>query len=125
MLIVQWGEGIRVNVMSFLTLSMVKVVIDDKLPTRNGELFYLHSKDKNEFWSPLLEKAYAKLYGSYKALEGGLAIEAAVDFTGGIPEVFDLHSSEVQKEPERLYKDMRKAYVNNAFLSCSLSVSIL
>ena len=73
----------------------------------------------------MLEKAYAKLYGSYKALEGGLAIEAAVDFTGGIPEVFDLHSSEVQKEPERLYKDMRKAYVNNAFLSCSLSVSIL
>jgi len=99
----------------------VEVVVDDRLPTRNGRLIYLKSKENNEFWSPLLEKAYAKLYGSYKALEGGLTIEAAVDFTGGIPEMID--TTRQQGDAAGLFYNMLKAYENQAFMSCSLSNS--
>ena len=100
----------------------MEIVIDDRLPTRNGKLIYLRSVAPNEFWGALLEKAYAKLHGSYRALEGGLTIEAAVDFTGGIPELIDLERCTYSKE--RLFYLMTKADSRDAFMGCALTVSI-
>ena len=37
-----------------------------------------------ELWVPLLEKAYAKVFKSYEAIEGGLTNAALADLTGGI-----------------------------------------
>ena len=96
------------------------------MPTRNGKLIYLRSVEKHEFWGALLEKAYAKLHGSYKALEGGLTIEAAVDFSGGIPELIDLENIGLgsSQSQERLFYIMSKADSRDAFMGCALTVSI-
>ena len=69
----------------------VEVVVDDYLPTYYNEqnelkLAFMHSNKSNEFWAALLEKAYAKIDGSYGDLRGGRTADALNDLTGGISE---------------------------------------
>ncbi|XP_029203083.2 calpain-9-like isoform X2 [Acropora millepora] len=111
-----------------------EVIIDDRLPTYRNKLVFMHSKEKNEFWSALLEKAYAKLQGSYEALKGGQTIEAMEDFTGGLGEDFDMKKmrdgmrdyqkrEEYEKQKKELFPIIQKGLRRDDLMGCSITAA--
>ncbi|XP_060929695.1 calpain-12 [Limanda limanda] len=92
----------------------VEVVVDDRLPVREGRLLFSYSRTRNEFWSALVEKAYAKLMGSYGSLKGGNISEGMEDFTGGIAYSVDISS----RTPRVLWRSLTAALSRGSLLSC-------
>ncbi|KAM7534176.1 hypothetical protein Aperf_G00000106156 [Anoplocephala perfoliata] len=88
----------------------VDVVVDDRLPTIGNCLCFVHSSDRNEFWSALLEKAYAN----------GTTSEGMEDFTGGMSEVIDLGDS----APKNLFSIMIRAHSRCSLLACTTDANL-
>ncbi|KAM8915943.1 calpain-1 catalytic subunit-like isoform 1-T2 [Spinachia spinachia] len=91
----------------------VDVVIDDKLPTINGRLLFAHPKDPKEFWPALMEKAYAKVCGSYTDMVAGTLAEAMMDFTGGVHMCVQLSDP-----PPDLWELMCRAGQSSSLIGC-------
>lgn len=72
------------------------VTVDDFFPVdaSTGRLAFSHSPN-NELWVALVEKAYAKLHGSYFAIESGSICDAFSDLTGAPAERIELHQDDM------------------------------
>ncbi|EFC41234.1 peptidase C2, calpain [Naegleria gruberi] len=91
------------------------VTVDDFVPiTTDGDIMVVHSKDKNELWPTIVEKAIAKLFGNYAKVEGGDGTLGIYLFTGCLPQFEDLrnhvscieeHEEEGEEYEEEGYED--------------------
>ncbi|KAK1333176.1 hypothetical protein QTO34_006713 [Cnephaeus nilssonii] len=92
----------------------VPVVIDDRLPVNEaGQLVFVSSIFKNLFWGALLEKAYAKLCGSYEDLQRGQVSDALLDFTGGVTVTIKLAEA-----PGNLWDILTRATYGRTLIGC-------
>ena len=102
------------------------IVIDDRLPylpTQKRLWGARNSFEVNEFWVSLLEKAYAKLNGTYSSLGGGLPVNALTDFTGGIEQRFEFKSdlSSTHLQPTDLFDFIKSCMDFGSLIACSIN----
>ena len=94
------------------------VLVDNRLPclrvynNQTPTPIYGKCRAMNEFWVPLIEKAYAKLHGSYKSLVSGFIDDGLVDLTG-------LTSSKMIIEAEKLNSKQKVDELWNLLLNNS------
>ena len=93
------------------------VIVDDWLPMTGDRPAFAHSHDNVEIWPAIIEKAYAKLYGSYSAINEGKVHMAMADMVeNGFPEELTLASF---KNNLALFTNMlRNLDKNGALLGC-------
>ena len=95
----------------------IEVVVDDYLPTINNTLVLGRSNAShpNEFWASLVEKAYAKLDGSYEGIDEGSPADALSDLTGGMCErIFFTEVGRSRSERQTIYRQLKTALSRGA-----------
>eukprot|EP00752_Nemacystus_decipiens_P004063 g3721.t1 len=95
------------------------VLLGQKVPGGPTPM-YGHGLNLNEQWVSMLEKAYAKLHGTYESLNGGSVGEALVDLTGGCCEKISFTNDRVKLmiEDGSLWETLRRHVCPEYVVAC-------
>jgi len=92
-------------------------VLDNKYKTtRCAGAAFAYSDDFNELWVPLIEKAFAKYYGTYADLERGYVHHALSDLTGAASEEIFLAEASRGASKMRLWNKLMTFKLNGFLL---------
>jgi calpain-15 len=80
--------------------SWYQVTLDDFFPCSADAGPIFSCNHGNELWVLLIEKAYAKLHGSYHALKAGRASDALEDLTGFPTDFISFHDEKIRQQLE-------------------------
>lgn len=103
------------------------VILDSFLPVRVQAPLYIHNPQRpGELWAALLEKAYAKVHGSYGRIIAGDPIAALQDMTGFATARYDASlnlqvnnlgaTNKDGKSPDRVFLDRLERYYRHGFV---------
>ena len=101
----------------------VDVICDTRIPCIDKKPIYSSSRDPNEVFVQFLEKAYAKLHGTYESLNRGSIAEALVDLTGGSCDKINLSSEKIMASISKghLWDELISFCTKGYVVGCSIS----
>lgn len=109
----------RCTVRLFLDGTWKTIEVDTRIPcTSNGVPAFARSRDGTELYPCLLEKACAKVYGSYHALRGGNMGEALFDLTGATVDDVNLSRLGPEHLGTELWETLKRHYVQGDVIAC-------
>ena len=119
-------EGIY-NVRLFIRGKPWTITIDDHLlfdddydgNGLNWLVFASTSEDQRSIWGALLEKAWAKIYGSYQRIEAGGIGEAFTTLTGAPTQM--LTHEDFAENPDKLWKFLETADARGYMMSTAVA----
>ncbi|XP_046585641.1 calpain-type cysteine protease ADL1-like [Haliotis rubra] len=97
----------------------VDIYTDDLLPVRKKSVFLFGAAAPSlsgEVWVSLLEKALARLHGSYSVVEGGWPSDAYLSLTGGVAETIDFAT--YNDHPYDLFRRTANALGSGGLVTC-------
>jgi len=96
-----------------------EVIVDDLIPCfkNTNEPCFAKSHGRKELWAILLEKAYAKIHGSYESISEGYAGEALADILGAPYKGYALHEGMSNAELHKLWGNL-VSFDDDDFVMC-------
>ena len=106
----------------FMNGEWKEITVDTKFPShQKGEYSLTQSKNqKGPFWVTLFEKAYAKMFGSYRVLNNTLLKDFLVDFTGGWSKMIKVPKPSVieDKTKKFFFDEITRCIEQNYLIGC-------
>ena len=97
------------------------VIVDDWMPVdAKGRLLFAYSKDSEEVWCPILEKAYCKLMTCYEMCDGGKSTEAIFAFFGGCSGKLEASKAH-RKDPSKYFELLQGAWQRGWLLTAGFA----
>jgi calpain len=106
------------------------ILIDDRIPCYKSTKLPCFGKcrDLHETWVPLIEKAYAKLHGSYESLISGFIDDALTDLSGYVAEKVHMHdkndvfpNKKAIKDSDSFWDYLKSRRKDKCMMGCSVS----
>lgn len=90
------------------------VTVDNMIPAGDSGTFFTHQSPTGEFWPVILAKTWAKIYGNFKAVEGGMMDTAIRAITGSASVSITMSEQTADKLWDQLVTGTEQKFVMGA-----------